>query len=51
MVTWDHRRTVSSMADELNTNNEAIPQNIHEDLQKKKMCTKFVPHGLTDEQT
>jgi hypothetical protein len=35
------------MAIELNTNNEAIPQNIHEDLRKRKRCAKFVPHGLT----
>jgi hypothetical protein len=38
------------MADELNINKETIRQILHEDLRKSKMCPKFVPHKLTDEQ-
>jgi hypothetical protein len=38
------------MADELNSNKETIRQILREDLQKRKICSKFVPHRPTDEQ-
>jgi hypothetical protein len=38
------------MSNELNINEEMIRQILHEDLWKRKMCTKSVPHSLTDEQ-
>jgi transposase len=50
MVTRDRRLTLRIMSDELNINTEMIRQILHEDLWKKKICAKFVPHSLTDEQ-
>jgi hypothetical protein len=47
METWDHRWALRTMADELNMNKETIHQILHEDLRKKKMCAKFVPHRLS----
>jgi hypothetical protein len=38
------------MSDELNMNKETIRQILHEDLGKGKICGKFVPHSITDEQ-
>jgi hypothetical protein len=38
------------VADEYNTNKETIRQILHEDLRKRRICRKFVPHRLTDEQ-
>jgi hypothetical protein len=38
------------MADKLNINMEMISQILHEDIWKGKICAKFVPHTLTDEQ-
>jgi hypothetical protein len=38
------------MLDELNINKETIRQILHEDLRKRKICAKFVPHSLRDEQ-
>jgi hypothetical protein len=49
MVIPDRRLTLR-MSDELNINKETIPQILHEDLRKRKICAKFVPHSLTDEQ-
>jgi hypothetical protein len=37
------------MADELNINQEMIHQILHEDLRKRKIGGKFVPHRLMDE--
>jgi hypothetical protein len=34
----------------MNINRETIRTILHEDLGKTKVCTKFVPHTLTDEQ-
>jgi hypothetical protein len=38
------------MADELNINKEMIHQIFHEDLWRRKICAKFIPHRLMDEQ-
>jgi hypothetical protein len=38
------------MSDELNINKDTIYQILHEDLRARKICTKFVPHSLTNEQ-
>jgi hypothetical protein len=48
MVTRDSRFRM--MSNELNINKETIRQILHEDLRKRKICAKFVPHSLTDEQ-
>jgi transposase len=50
MVTRDRRLTLRMMSDELNINKETVRQILHEDLRKRKICAKFVPHRLTDEQ-
>jgi len=36
--------------DALNINKETIRTILHEDLWKTKVCAKFVPHSLTNEQ-
>jgi hypothetical protein len=38
------------VADEYNTNKETIRQILQEDSRKRRICAKFVPHRLTDEQ-
>jgi hypothetical protein len=38
------------MVDESIINMETIHQILHKDLQKRKMCAKFVSHRLTDKQ-
>jgi hypothetical protein len=38
------------MADELSIDMEMIRRILHEDLLKRKICAKFVPHRLTEEQ-
>jgi histone-lysine N-methyltransferase SETMAR len=50
MVTRDRPLTLRMMSDKLNINKETIRQILHEDLRKRKICAKFVPHSLTDEQ-
>jgi transposase len=50
MVTRDRRFTLRMMSDEVNIIKEAIHQILHEYLRKRKICAKFVPHSLTDEQ-
>jgi transposase len=50
MVTRDRRWTLRMMSDELNVSKKRIPQILHEDLRKRKICVKFVPHSLRDEQ-
>jgi transposase len=49
MVTQDLRFTLRMLSDELNINKETIRQILHEDLRKRKICAKFVPHSITDE--
>jgi hypothetical protein len=50
IVIRDRRLTLIMMSDELDINKELIRQTHHEDLRKRKICTKFVPHSLTDEE-
>jgi predicted nuclease of restriction endonuclease-like RecB superfamily len=50
MLKRDRRLTLRMMPDELNIIKETIRQILYEDLRKRKICAKFVPHGLTDEQ-
>jgi transposase len=50
MVTRDLRLILRMMLDELEINKETILQILHEDLRKRMICAKFVPHSLTDEQ-
>jgi hypothetical protein len=51
MLTRDRRLALRMMSDELNMNKERIRQIRHEDLRKGKMCAKFVPRRLSDQQT
>jgi hypothetical protein len=48
MVILDRPLTLRMMSDELNINEETIRQILHNDL--RKICAKFVPHSLKDEQ-
>jgi histone-lysine N-methyltransferase SETMAR len=50
IVRRDCRLTLRTMLDELNINKETIRQILHDDLRKRKICAKFVPHSLRDEQ-
>jgi hypothetical protein len=50
MMAQDRRLTLIMMLDELNINKDTIHQVLHEDLWKRKICGKFVPPGLMDEQ-
>jgi hypothetical protein len=49
MGTRDRRLTLGMMLDELNIE-LTIRQILIEDSRKRNICTKFVPHSLTDEQ-
>jgi len=42
--------TVRMMANEFGVNRETIPQILVEDLGKRKVASRFVPHGLSDDQ-
>jgi transposase len=50
IVTRDRPLTLRIMSDELNINKEMIRHILHEDLRKRKIFAKFVPHSLTEEQ-
>jgi hypothetical protein len=53
IVTSDHQWHLTMMEDESNISKETTRQILHEDLgkrKKRKMCAKFVPQRLTDEQ-
>jgi histone-lysine N-methyltransferase SETMAR len=50
MVTRNCRLTFIMMSDGLYINNKTIRLILHEDLRKRKICAKFVPHSLSDEQ-
>jgi histone-lysine N-methyltransferase SETMAR len=49
-VTRDCRRALRMMADQLNISKETIREILREDSRKRRICAKFVPHRLTDEQ-
>lgn len=46
----DRRTTLKMMEETLNINRETIRLIVTEDLGKRKLCARFVPHVLTDEQ-
>jgi hypothetical protein len=50
MVTRDRWWALRMMADGLNVNKDSILQILHEDLWKRKICPKYVPRRLKDEQ-
>jgi len=49
-VVSDRNASLKMMKEALNINRETIRTILHEDLQKTKVCAKFIPHTLTDEQ-
>jgi len=50
LLTNDHRTTLQVIADRLNIGKETVHQIVTEDLGKRKICTRFVPHALATEQ-
>ena len=46
----EHSVTVRMMADEFGVNRETIRQILIEDLGKRKVTSRFVPHALSDDQ-
>lgn len=49
-VTNNRCASLRMMEEALMINKETIRAILHEDLKKRKVCAKFVPHSLTDEQ-
>ncbi|GFV88116.1 protein GVQW3 [Trichonephila clavipes] len=49
-VANDHCAPLRMMVDSVNINNETIRTIMHENLEKTKVCAKFVPHTLSSEQ-
>jgi len=49
-LTQDRRVTLRMMAEELGISKDTVHTIVREDLGKRKICTRFVPHKLTDEQ-
>ena len=50
LLTEDRRTTLQMIADRLNIGNETVRRIVTEDLGKRKICTRFVPHALAREQ-
>jgi len=50
LLTEDRRTTLQIIADRLNIGKETVHQIVTEDLGKRKICARFVPHALTTEQ-
>jgi hypothetical protein len=50
LVKNDHRITSRMIAESLNIPKTVILQILKEDLGKRKLCARFVPHSLTPEQ-
>jgi len=50
LLTEDRRTTLQVIADRLNIGKETVRRIVTEDLGKRKICTRFVPHTLTTEQ-
>ena len=44
------RTTLQVIADRLNTGKETVPRIVTEDLEKRMICARYVPHALTTEQ-
>ena len=50
LLTEDHHTTLQMIADRLNIGKETVRRIVTEDLGKRKICARFVPHALTTEQ-
>jgi hypothetical protein len=50
LLTADRRNSAQIIADLLNTGKEAVCRIVTEDLGKRQMCARFVPHALTAEE-
>lgn len=50
MVKCDRRLTIRVLANELNMDKETVRRILTQDLGKRKICSRFVPHHLRDEQ-
>jgi len=50
LLTEDRCSTLQVTADRLNIGMETARQTVTEDLEKRKICTRFVAHALTTEQ-
>jgi len=50
LLTEDRRTTLQMTADRLNVGRETVRLIVTEDLGKRKICARFVPHALTAEQ-
>jgi len=50
LLTKDRRTTLQMNADRLNIGKKTVRRIVTEDLRKRKICAKFVPHALTTEQ-
>ena len=50
LLTEDRRTTLQMIADLLNIGKETVRRIVTEDLGKRKICARFVPHALTKEQ-
>ena len=50
MLTQDRRVTLRLMAEELGISKDMVHTIVCEDLGNRKICSRFVPHKLTDEQ-
>ena len=50
LLTEDRRTTPQMIADRLNISEKTVRQIVTEDLGKRKICARIVPHALTTEQ-
>jgi len=50
LLTEDRRTTLQVIADRLNIGKETVHRIVTEDLGKRKICSRLVPHALTTEQ-
>ena len=50
LLTEDRRNTLQMIADGLSIGKETVRRIVTEDLGKRKICARFVPHALTKEQ-
>ena len=50
LLTDDRRTTLQMIADRLNIGKETVHRIVTEELGKRKICARFVPHALTTEQ-
>ncbi|GBM99349.1 hypothetical protein AVEN_111917-1 [Araneus ventricosus] len=50
MLADDRRLSLRMIAEDLKMSLDSVSNIIHENLQKRKICARFVPHKLSDEQ-